>query len=199
MLAPGFQLQTFGLLFLPMATSLARFALRSCARHGCVGRCRRTVANFCLADLRSFVDSAQPSNPAFATGHVGEATSKRQQEEHGKNIMKGTYESSANSLHALLRLMARDDIKYSTLMLGLATGPWARLSARMQKELKSAAETSRLQTAKECISTGCCWSELSRCGFAMASKVPQKLPESERGPLFRPILARWSSLCPRCW
>lgn len=105
-------------------------------------------------------------------------------------MVKASYDVSVNSLHALLRLMCRDDVKHSVRMLGLATAPWACDSARVQKSLKGPFETARIMSewansswmtsCVECIRTTTDWASLERCGIPTTSQVPSILRGSEK-------------------
>lgn len=55
-------------------------------------------------------------------GSAGNAKSRNKQEESGKSEVRASKEQSANTMHALLRLMARDDLEHSCRMIMLAMG-----------------------------------------------------------------------------
>lgn len=52
--------------------------------------------------------------------------SKRSQESCSKTVYKAASEGTANSMHAIIRLMSRDDIRSQCRMLGICATPFAR-------------------------------------------------------------------------
>lgn len=124
--------------------------------------------------------AAQPPTSAAPAA----APSKAQQETASKEAMAALKKGSANSLHAVLRLMARDDIRIHVRMVGLATAAYATEHARQQRYVKGAPESvkqmadwscwSWLGQVKQSFSTCGDWVQLERCGLVARPTVKRK-------------------------
>lgn len=125
---------------------------------------------------------APPASHALCRGGASSnPTSKASQDAKSKGALQTMKSESANSLHALLRLMARDDIRFSVRMIQLAVGPFAQDSAKVQREVKCSSSTraqfaewahwSWLEALKLCARSGTDFKELVRCGVVMQSSI----------------------------
>lgn len=135
--------------------------------------------------------AAAPSSSSSRPSHVEEgmpassdggsrpmpAASKAQQEAAGRATLKAVKDESRNSLHALLRLMGREEIKHDCRMVVLATEPFSVANGAQQRAMLGESATmgmmiswskfSWLDTLKQCVRTGTNWSELELCGLSL--------------------------------
>ena len=126
---------------------------------------------------------------SFSSSSGPGGASKASQEALAKSSAAANRQISANSFHALLRLMARDDVRHATRQINLAAQPFAIDSGEMQKEMKAPVDVARLMAGwahdswmgcmKECVLTLSNWTELARCGIILR---PSPRPKDESAP-----------------
>ena len=111
----------------------------------------------------------------YMSGVTVAGATKQAQGDLGRTNIASAKATSANTMHALLRLMANDDIKHGCRMLGMACTPLAEDNFYMQKTMKGEEATieqmsawahwSWLEPLREVFRTGTSWSKLNRCGL----------------------------------